>query len=602
MCKVNYNKEKNGIEISFESKPSTETRTELKENGFRWSKFGGFWYAKQKPSTIAIAEKLSGGTPTTPQENLFDMLQFGNIADPNYKGQGYQGINFFGYDVTEINKKIRMDLKRFKGFKFSIKKNHSSSIHIEILEGYFQKDSKEFKLLEKYIKDLANSYNYDHSDLYSDYHSSNFYLSIYTNNYIEKAPTPQQAKDIEVLYLAIAEKEEQERIKQEEDRKQREIEREQEKLAYEKRQIEKDKERKILLDTVEVKPLEEGEQYLVKGVTVPSLNKLCTVTEYRETMEEYGSDIMDFKIVKEVHFTSETLAYYENMLMDSFDFLTGEGGSYTDDPRINSMLDFQHLTQEEQKEIKWIGVGVAIYCNKELKYIADPSGHDYTRYLGLCDGVTIAPYEPKQEQEPTKQKLHAMAIEDYSTSIITENEIKNFEDSDQYDQLLLEKMKENNIPLTKEVIQQTTIESLKYKLYKLYYHIDPLQEQFNKAEFKEGEKITIFSLGMGISSEQCTYLSHKNSTYAQYTDVVKVVLKLPRKKHLRECTLHGETVIVKGNVEVPQDINSHETEDNGVFRSTMSNYGCFDKRYWYDLIQWLQEQGIEIIVNTVKKQ
>lgn len=43
---IHHNEDKNGIEISFPSKPERETLDWLKERGFRWSKFQKIWYAK----------------------------------------------------------------------------------------------------------------------------------------------------------------------------------------------------------------------------------------------------------------------------------------------------------------------------------------------------------------------------------------------------------------------------------------------------------------------------------------------------------------------------------------------------------------------------
>lgn len=43
---VKFNEEKNGIELYFNEKPSNEILTQLKVNGFRWSKFKKIWYAK----------------------------------------------------------------------------------------------------------------------------------------------------------------------------------------------------------------------------------------------------------------------------------------------------------------------------------------------------------------------------------------------------------------------------------------------------------------------------------------------------------------------------------------------------------------------------
>lgn len=56
---ITYNEEKNGIELRFSEKPSEEVRTQLKENGFRWSKPQGIWYAKQSDNTIKFAEALT---------------------------------------------------------------------------------------------------------------------------------------------------------------------------------------------------------------------------------------------------------------------------------------------------------------------------------------------------------------------------------------------------------------------------------------------------------------------------------------------------------------------------------------------------------------
>ncbi|MBZ4494453.1 hypothetical protein M1I50_09670 [Clostridioides difficile] len=44
--KVNFNEEKKGIELYFSNKPSEEVRSNLKTNGFKWSKFNKCWYIK----------------------------------------------------------------------------------------------------------------------------------------------------------------------------------------------------------------------------------------------------------------------------------------------------------------------------------------------------------------------------------------------------------------------------------------------------------------------------------------------------------------------------------------------------------------------------
>lgn len=52
------NEEKNGIEIKFNCKPTQEIRENLKQNGFRWSKFNKVWYSKQSQEAINFANSL----------------------------------------------------------------------------------------------------------------------------------------------------------------------------------------------------------------------------------------------------------------------------------------------------------------------------------------------------------------------------------------------------------------------------------------------------------------------------------------------------------------------------------------------------------------
>ena len=57
--KVVLNDDKNGVEIYFNNKPSEEIRTQLKSNGFRWSKYNKCWYAKQSEDTLYFANSLT---------------------------------------------------------------------------------------------------------------------------------------------------------------------------------------------------------------------------------------------------------------------------------------------------------------------------------------------------------------------------------------------------------------------------------------------------------------------------------------------------------------------------------------------------------------
>lgn len=70
---INYNTEHNGIEISFDGKPSAEIRDELKAAGFRWLAARRLWYAVRNAKRDTLAEKIANGEPirhtTEPNEN-----------------------------------------------------------------------------------------------------------------------------------------------------------------------------------------------------------------------------------------------------------------------------------------------------------------------------------------------------------------------------------------------------------------------------------------------------------------------------------------------------------------------------------------------------
>lgn len=55
---MNLNAVKNGIEITFNEKPSDAIRTALKNAGFRWGGKLGYWFAKNTDARLALANEL----------------------------------------------------------------------------------------------------------------------------------------------------------------------------------------------------------------------------------------------------------------------------------------------------------------------------------------------------------------------------------------------------------------------------------------------------------------------------------------------------------------------------------------------------------------
>ena len=66
---VTINKEKNGVEIRFDSIPSAAIRTELKANGWRWSRFSKCWYNVKTPKNLSFALLLDKGAAAKPSSS-----------------------------------------------------------------------------------------------------------------------------------------------------------------------------------------------------------------------------------------------------------------------------------------------------------------------------------------------------------------------------------------------------------------------------------------------------------------------------------------------------------------------------------------------------
>ena len=80
MAQYTLNEELNGIEISFDRKPDTDTLAALKSAGYRWHRAKKVWYAKQTSDRLTLAASLAGLTDTpqeVPQENKLVYLLSG---------------------------------------------------------------------------------------------------------------------------------------------------------------------------------------------------------------------------------------------------------------------------------------------------------------------------------------------------------------------------------------------------------------------------------------------------------------------------------------------------------------------------------------------
>lgn len=638
------NQELNGVEIYFKGKPATEILTELKENGFRWNRNKLCWYAKQSEKTITTAQTIANGniTEATPQQpktkatkkvlSLYERLQFkeGNTDTSKYHYK-FVGSNYTGLSTKETASEVRKHLrKQFPEVKFSVTSDYNK-INITIKESPYcniepehneeitnyrrreekQELNKELYSIIEYCKSLLNSYNYDDSDSMTDYFNTHFYTNVSIDyDYKQLEQTEEVKNDITEFRNRLLED-----AKAEEERKEKEYqkyltEQEEKEKAYKIRLEEEKKEIEYINNNVEVKELTEQDQYFVIGSQFAHLNKNNRLETYIEEVKNGEFSLENVKITREIHLDNKAYEYFKNHLLTDFDFIKGTGGSYTDDNRINSMLDYDNMTPEERKTVKFNLLGLAVYVENELKIVIDTQGFGYARYVGLVKNPTITKDftwdQVLEGEELEALKETAEEVTDISFNVITDNNIVDTWQNENwklYKDKFKEELKENVIRLNKEIVQQIPEgqETLKYSLYKMLKETDKVQDQFTDADLKQGQQMTIFKTSMlgGISTSHITVDSVEYKDYAQYKDNVKLTFSQKGKRGLYSTNLHDDVLIYNGWVSIPETL-LYDTGTGNGFSYTRTKFGSYDKEQYNLIIDYLQEKEITPIINTIK--
>lgn len=633
---ANYNTELNGIELSFESKPSEIILNLLRETGYRWHNVKKIWYAKQNEKTIKAAQQIAKNENKTIPEvktisksnikkSLFERLQFTEGTATNNKiNCKFVGSNYTGLTVKETAVEIRKVLKDIlPEVKFSITSDYNSIDitiksspyeykHLEYISSrdpaeyraFERENNKEIEAIQEYCKRLLNSYNYDDSDSQTDYFDVHFYknISMY-RDYEQTEQTETIKKDIENFRQSLI-------------NEQREKEAEAER-QYQKRlaeiEIQKEENKKIekiaaehkeyIINNIFYTDLSTDKQYMIFNSQFAKLNKNQRLSDYIEEVQSGEYNTEDVKIEREVHFnTLKALNYFNDMFLTDFDFISGTGGSYTDDPRVNSMIDYSHMTKEERSTVKFYLKGIAVFYNNELQYVINSEGYDYARYVGLIDesykGIIPQP-ETATEEIEYNSKI-ANVIENISTEIIYKNDIlNNWQGNKSYYKMMIEALKPNKIKLSKDIIQQIKDETLKQELYTLMNWSDELPQQFEEANIKQGEKLTLYYFsGMGwVSESHITFDNYIPCQYAQYENSIKLTFGQENKKGLFYNHFHrGQNLaIFKGWHKIPEFVLWDIKQNNGTI-TRMSKYSSCDKQQLNEIINYYDSQELEPII------
>lgn len=613
---ITLNEEKNGIELRFDGKPEAEVIEALKSNGFRWSGKQKMWFAKQTDERIQFANSLNGGevissvVKNKAEKRAYDLWDMTRTEDiPN----NFELHKI--YDTKEIAAIVRKHIKpRFPMCKFSIKSDHNS-IEIDLLTSPFAKNSDELNAIVHYVYIFTQSYNYDNSDSMTDYFDVNFYgvyeSSIVSYRYEQTEMTENIKGMVTVFQQKKAEWEQAEAVRKEQEYqarvKQMEIDRQ---IAAEA--AEKEKTATAAIESgVVVTDCEKP--YYILDLHSPHLNKCCTIDEANAEIEkgEFKNEVC--QITREVHMSVELYEKFKNLLLRDFSFLAGMGGTATLDNRIMEMLDYEHMDEDEQNTVEFFSCNcVAIYCENELMFVCNPEGYGYARYI-LVPGESYTKTNNYTIEQVISNEMLATNREisdglyDKSTDIIMLNQLGsewNGLKFGEWRKNMTDYINESGIAFNVDIVRAIPDDAMDFKIamYRLLEEPEHIRDQFDKAGFVEGQKITVIRFDDVLGGVRAGQVTFKRYEYTDWggKEGVKLIVTVPHKRGEYYQILNSECLVVDGWVEIPRELFWEEMTSKTGLKCEKSRYFSFDKKQYDVVLDYLRSIGVEIIVNTYK--
>lgn len=468
---VNLNDEKNGIELIFEAKPSADTLAAVKAQGFRWHNAKKFWYAKQTADRLTFARSLGTLSPApavVPSSDCINMEGVGHkeltcygsdlakLIREELKRRGVKGVTVRASRATYttvITVTVKATAEDFASIEEAKKRFNMSAFTIEVDRGAYigdrwlymgewermnpgEQEAAYNSYIEYQIKklssvdivhnykgrshywelttafynrvanifEIANQWNYNHSDIMTDYFDVGYCLDIDIKKSDDFTPRAEMTDEERAAYDAeIAE----EIRKQEEALKAYREEQERARIESEKRDKWLKESERLIYDDITVEDLNESDRIYITSI-VGGIGKECNIEELRETIEE-NPQYNDALISRAVRFTSpEAYERFTSMFLCDFEFLAHQGGTASEDIRLEEVKELYQLNTEQRESVKfYCNNCVAVYLDDELKLIIDPQGYDYARYVfTLSDKSEIltASKELEAQEQASREK------------------------------------------------------------------------------------------------------------------------------------------------------------------------------------------------------
>lgn len=163
-------------------------------------------------------------------------------------------------------------------------------------------------------------------------------------------------------------------------------------------------------------------------------------------------------------------------------------------------------------------------------------------------------------------------------------------------------MYDNKFRLTKNIVQQISIEELKHMMYRVLADVDSIQEQFKVADIAPGQKVTIIRISdfgemcvNRVAAETVEY-----GEYAQYDKAVKFIYKPEGRRKLYYNWYHGDLVVVDGWIDIPDRVLFDIDDSDPMFTIKKTKFLSCDDRQYDAILEYLASQNIIPIINTYK--
>ena len=412
-------------------------------------------------------------------------------------------------------------------------------------------NSAELEAVLTYCKTLHNAFDADDGDHYADYgaHHDLYGRAEIDYQYQQTAQTPETVADVEDFRRQKAAQEAREEAARLERWAREEAER---KEAQEQERIAEEKRRRDCAEVEAasaVEDLPEGQQIAMTAM-IGGLGKESTAEEARQAaLTRYNPE--SIVISRRVIFPdADTYRIFSRNLLEDFTFLSGFGGTSTEDPRITSHETLNALDSDQLATVSsYLSNCVAVYIGEELQMVVDPEGYDYARYCYFpTDATTTLPAPDFLDEQ--------------------------------------RRISEGKEP---------------------FYLPDPISRQIEIADITPGETISVLNLdgfGCSVSLTIGRLEELKPIQYAQYRDAGSLSIMPTGKRKTERIIFYGHsTAVFRGSLpDVPDSLKYSETVIHGGTVMRRVNFAGSDSGdFLKKAVKWYIGNGYTPIIDTIRR-